>query len=160
MKWIATFGGVGYLRPAPGTWGSLVAIPFAWGLHGLWGPMGLALATLGLFAVGLYALNHLRDAGDASEFVVDEVVGQWIALLPLSVGLAYMGAGPWVFPWPGWGAAFLLFRFFDIYKPWLVGRFDKRHDALGIMMDDVMAGLFAALCLMLLAGAAHGVMGW
>jgi len=62
--------------------------------------------------------------------------------------------------WPGWIAAFVLFRAFDILKPGPIGWADRRGGALGVMLDDVIAGAFAALGVLLLAGLWHGVMGW
>jgi len=59
--------------------------------------------------------------------------------------------------WPGWIAAFALFRLFDIWKPWIIGKADARGDALGVMLDDVIAGVFAALSVIVLAGLYHGV---
>ena len=59
--------------------------------------------------------------------------------------------------WPAWVMPFLLFRLFDIWKPWLVGRADRRGDAAGVMLDDLWAGLFAGLATMVAAGIAHGV---
>jgi phosphatidylglycerophosphatase A len=59
--------------------------------------------------------------------------------------------------WPGWIAAFALFRLFDIWKPWIIGWADRRGDALGVMLDDVIAGIFAAIGVVVLAGLAHGV---
>ena len=58
--------------------------------------------------------------------------------------------------WPGWLAAFGLFRLFDIWKPWLIGKADQRGDALGVVLDDVIAGLFAAIGISALAMLAHG----
>ena len=60
--------------------------------------------------------------------------------------------------WPGWIAAFVLFRLFDIWKPWLAGRADARGDALGVMLDDVVAGVFAALGVIALAALFHLVL--
>jgi phosphatidylglycerophosphatase A len=60
--------------------------------------------------------------------------------------------------WPGPVAAFLLFRLFDIWKPWLVGRADRRHDPAGVMLDDLWAGVFAGLCTLVLAGLYHAVL--
>ena len=60
--------------------------------------------------------------------------------------------------WPGWVSGFLLFRLFDIWKPWLVGRADRRGDAMGVMLDDVIAGVFSAIVSIILAGLAHGVL--
>jgi phosphatidylglycerophosphatase A len=158
---IATFGYVGLLRPAPGTWGSLAALPLAWGLHGLGGFPLLAGATVLLFFVGLRATARLT-AGEAdpdrSEIVVDEVVGQWIALWPLSAGLWHADAAPWTFPWPGWVGGFLMFRIFDIWKPWPVSRADAMPTPLGVMLDDVLAGLMAAAVVALSAAVAHGIL--
>lgn len=157
-KAIATLGGLGFLRPAPGTWGSAVAVPLAWGLHGIGGlPLFLA-ALVGVFAVGWWATaQYTATAGDhdPSEVIIDEVVGQWIALLPLSAGLWAAGAPQWLFPYPGWVGGFLLFRLFDIWKPGPVGWADRRGDALGVMLDDVIAGLLAACGVALAAAIAH-----
>uniref|UniRef100_UPI0025D95FA8 phosphatidylglycerophosphatase A family protein n=1 Tax=Roseobacter sp. TaxID=1907202 RepID=UPI0025D95FA8 len=89
--------------------------------------------------------------------VIDELVGQWIALLPLSYAAWSMGISMLVM-WPGWIAAFALFRLFDIWKPGPVGWADRRGDALGVMLDDVIAGVFAALGVLALAGLYHGVL--
>lgn len=155
---VATFFYVGLLRPAPGTWGSLVAVPLGYLLHRLGGFPLLGAATLALFALGLWAVRRETAADpteDPSEFVVDEVVGQWIALFPLSAGLWAMGADPSLFPWPGWVGGFLMFRLFDIWKPWLVGRADRLHSPLGVMLDDVVAGVFAAIVVAAAAAVAH-----
>lgn len=159
-KMIGTVLGVGYIRSAPGTWGSLVALPWGWLLHVLGGFPLLALAVVAGFAKGWWATAKITagsDDHDPSEIVVDEVVGQWIALLPLSYAAWTRGLDMLVM-WPGWIAAFLLFRLFDIWKPWLVGWADARGDALGVMLDDVIAGIFAALGVMILAGLYHGVL--
>lgn len=155
---IATFGLVGYLRPASGTWGSAAALAAGYLLHGLGGFPLLALATVALFPIGTWATaRHMAggESTDPSEVVVDEAVGMWIALWPLSYGLWHAGAAPWTFPWPGWVAAFLLFRLFDIWKPGPAGWADRRHDPLGVMLDDVFAGIYAALIVALLGYFAH-----
>ncbi|MFK7881962.1 phosphatidylglycerophosphatase A, partial [Roseobacter sp.] len=90
-----------------------------------------------------------------SEIVVDELVGQWIALLPLSYAAWSMGIDI-LDMWPGWITAFALFRLFDILKPGPVGWADRRGDPLGVMLDDVIAGVFAAIGVLVLAGIAHG----
>lgn len=160
-KLIGTVLGVGYLRPAPGTWGSLVALPWAWLLHVLGGFPLLCLGVGVAFLKGYWATTVMtRDAGDhdPSEIVIDELVGQWIAVLPLSYAAWSMGLNPLVM-WPGWIAAFVLFRIFDIWKPGPVGWADRRETALGVMLDDVVAGILAALGVLLLAGLYHGVLG-
>ncbi len=158
----ATFFGVGLLPWAPGTWGSAAAIPVAWVLHGLGGFPLLAAATVLVTLLGWWATAEAtrgKEDHDPSEIVIDEVAGVWIALWPLSAGLWHAGAEPWAFPWPGWVGAFVLFRLFDIWKPGPVGWADRRNDALGVMLDDVIAGVMAAVCVGLAAGVAHGLMG-
>lgn len=157
-RMIGTVLGVGYIRPAPGTWGSLVALPWAWLLHVIAGFPLLVLAVVVGFAKGWWATAQMTkgaDNHDPSEIVVDEVVGQWIAVLPLSYAAWRMEIDI-LNLWPGWIAAFVLFRLFDIWKPWLVGWADRRNDALGVMLDDVIAGIFAALGVLALAALYHG----
>jgi phosphatidylglycerophosphatase A len=157
---IATVCYVGHLRPAPGTWGSAVALPFAWALHAIGGPALLCVAIVAGFAKGWWATAQEtadQDDHDPSEIVVDEVVGQWIAFLPVSIGAWHVGAELTAL-WPGWFGAFLLFRLFDIWKPGPIGWADRRGDALGVMLDDVIAGVFAAIGVVALAALAHWVL--
>ncbi|RMH49503.1 MAG: phosphatidylglycerophosphatase A [Alphaproteobacteria bacterium] len=159
---VATLFGIGHLRPAPGTWGSAAAVPMAWLLHGLGGFPLLALATLATFGLGWWATWRATDGKaehDPKEIVIDEVVGQWIALWPLSAGLWHAGVAPWVFPYPGWIGGFLMFRLFDIWKPWPVSAFDRRTTPFGVMMDDVAAGILAAIVVTAAAAIAHGWIG-
>ena len=158
---IGTVGGVGYLRPAPGTWGSLVALPMAWVLHTLGGFPLLALATVAVFVGGLWATRVMtegQDDHDPSEIVIDEVAGQFIALWAISYPSWAHGIDITAL-WPGWVAGFILFRLFDITKPGPVGWADRRGDPMGVMLDDVIAGIFAAIGVVVLAGIAHGVLG-
>ena len=107
---IGTVLWVGHLRPAPGTWGSLVALPLAWLAHAIGGFPLLLFATIVGFIKGWWATVQLTKGQgdhDPSEIVVDELVGQWIALLPLSFAAWRMDIGILVM-WPGWIAAFLL----------------------------------------------------
>lgn len=154
---IATFLFTGYLKPASGTWGSLFALPLIWALHQLGGPLAIAVGAVVLFAAGLWATQQMTaELGieDPSEIVIDEVVGQALAILPVSIGA--MGVGVDVLKlWPGWVAGFLLFRLFDIWKPWLVGWADRRGDPLGVMLDDVIAGVFAGIGVLILAALSH-----
>ena len=159
---IATFGGVGLIRPAPGTWGSAAALPLGWVLHGLGGFPLLALATFAVAALGWWAARAEEAATgshDESAIVIDEVAGQWIALWPLSLGLNHAGVDPWLFPWPGWLGAFLAFRLFDIWKPGPIGWADRQPGATGVMLDDMIAGVAAALTVAAAAFIAHGVLG-
>jgi phosphatidylglycerophosphatase A len=135
----------------PGTWGSLVALPCAWAIRALWGAAGLAVAAAFTVAVGCWAAAKIAKesaAEDPGTIVIDEVAGQWVALLPAS-------------PDPlSYALGFLLFRIFDIWKPWPV-RWSDRHvgGGLGIMLDDLLAAVYAALVLLVLLaiGGAIGV---
>jgi phosphatidylglycerophosphatase A len=135
---ITSWFGAGYLPFAPGTWGSLAALPFAWLIAYNFGPLGLLIASVVAVGVGIWATQIvLRGTGskDPGHVVIDEVAGQWLALLPAAPGE----------PWP-WIAAFFAFRLFDILKPWPASHFDRNvSGAAGVVMDDVFAGLYAAI---------------
>ena len=79
-----------------------------------------------------------------------------IALWPLSIGLGQIGAEWHVWPWPGWVVGFLLFRFFDIVKPPPVNWAGRVAGPLGVMLDDIVAGVMTALIVVVAAGIAHG----
>lgn len=160
IKLITTAFGAGYLRPAPGTWGSLAALPLAWAVHAAFGLTGFVAASIIVFFVGWWATAQHTSGGDdhdPSEIVVDEVIGQWIALMPVFIGAAHMEANTLAL-WPGWITAFIGFRLFDITKIGPIGWADRRGDALGVMLDDVIAGLFAAVLVMIFAALSHGVL--
>ena len=139
---VSTWFGFGLLRPAPGTWGSVAALPFAWVAltYGGWPlllGMSVALLILGIRTSSDYA--EASGDSDPRSVVVDEVVGMWIALLTA--------------PMTGQGflLAFLFFRFYDILKPWPVSWADKSlKGGTGIMLDDVIAGIYAAICVFLI----------
>jgi phosphatidylglycerophosphatase A len=156
---IAIFFGIGLLRPAPGTWASAVAIILGLAIDRYLGFPALVVATLAATALGFWACNvelANRPGDDPSEFVIDEIAGQWLALLFPAAAFWSRGTDDWaIVAYPGWIAAFVFFRLFDIWKPWLVGRADRRHDAAGVMLDDLWAGLFAGLATMLAAAAYH-----
>jgi phosphatidylglycerophosphatase A len=148
---LGTWFGAGLLPAMPGTLGSLAALPCAWAIRTLWGTAGLAAATAIIFAVGCWAAGKfvkVKAVGDPGIVVVDEVAGQWFTLLPAPLDpLCY-------------AVAFLLFRTFDIWKPWPVGWADRRvHGGFGIMLDDLLAAAYAALMLsvLLAIGGATGV---
>ena len=146
-KLIATFFGVGLLKPAPGTWGSLAALPLFWMTYELAGLIGILLINTAAFYFGLKATENYStqtQSHDASEIVVDEVVGQFIALLPVAIGATKMGVAIERL-WPGWLAAFVLFRSFDIFKPGPIGEMDEMEGGIGVMMDDVVAGIITCL---------------
>jgi len=135
---IATGFGSGYLPKAPGTWGSLAGLLLWLGLHRL-SPASYIAALAALFVLGTAAAGaaeKILDQGDPGLVVIDEIVGQLIAL-------AFVPAHPLTA-----AAGFALFRFFDIRKPFPVGWLDRHiHGGLGIMLDDVAAGACACLCL-------------
>ena len=158
MRAVATVFGVGLLRPAPGTWGSAVAVGVGVVIDRFLGFPGLAVATLAVTVLGFWACAAVCGPGDdPSEVVIDEVAGQWIALLFPSFAFWMRDFDGWM-PYPGWVAAFLLFRLFDIWKPGPVGWADRRGDAAGVMLDDLIAGVFAGIGVVIAAGVAHGLL--
>jgi phosphatidylglycerophosphatase A len=136
---VATLFGAGFLPIAPGSWASLAALPAAWAIVCLWGVLGLAGAAGIAFALGWWAAATVAKASgieDPSAVVIDEVAAQWLVLVPAPLDpLAYT-------------LAFLLFRLFDIWKPWPV-RWADRHvkGGLGIMLDDLLAAVYAVALL-------------
>jgi len=137
---VATFFGAGLLKPGPGTWGSVAALLLwaaaAWGLH--LSPHALLIGLLAAIVVatvlGVAAATLVeRESGctDPGFVVIDEVIGQWIALL-LSPA-----------DWRHGLIALMLFRLFDITKPFPVRRFERLPGGWGIVFDDVAAGLYA-----------------
>lgn len=153
---IATCG-VGYLPLAPGTWGSLVGVGFYFLLRLMvygrvrsdismvwyyWAFIVAELTSIVVITlVGTWAAScteRISQTKDPGKVVVDEVAGQLIALL--AVPLTAQG------PWPLWLIpAFLLFRFFDIVKPYPARRLESLHGGVGIMADDLVAGAYAAI---------------
>jgi phosphatidylglycerophosphatase A len=142
--WIACGFGSGLSPVAPGTAGSLAALLLWFALRELSWPLYFAVVTVA-FALGVWACARVVRAlriDDPGFVVWDEFVGQWIALLPLL----------WLpFAWWEVAAGFVLFRIFDIAKPWPVSWADaKVKGGIGIMLDDVIAGVYAAFALMVL----------
>ncbi len=158
IRMITTFFGVGRLPAAPGTWGSLAALIIGWAAAHYVGVWLLAILTALAIVVGMWAcIRDLADrpTEDPSEIVIDEVAGMWIALLFPAVAFAMRDMS---MVWPGPVAAFLFFRLFDIKKPWLVGKADQRHDPIGVMLDDIWAGLFAGVATLAAAALYHIVL--
>jgi phosphatidylglycerophosphatase A len=137
---VATFFGAGYGKPGPGTWGSAAAVllwvAYAWGLHPALPELTIALAA-GIvisIAVGVPAATiAARESGrkDPQFVVIDEVAGQWIALLGCPID------------WKHALLCFVLFRLFDITKPLPVRQLENLPEGWGIVFDDVAAGLYA-----------------
>ena len=160
-RMIVTWFGAGLMKPAPGTWGSAVAVALGVVIHWIGSFPLLALATIAVTALGFWSVARYTrgmEDPDRSEIVIDEVAGQWLALCFPSYGFWHAGLESTNFPWPGYVAAFLFFRLFDIWKPWLVGRADREGGTMGVMLDDLWAGLFAGLATMVCAGIYHGLM--
>lgn len=156
-KIIATFFYTGLLPKAPGTWGSLAALPFAVILHNWGGFYALLLASIIVFFIGWWATIKEtvgKDNHDPGEIVIDEVAGQWITLLPSSYMFTRHDL-PMI--WPALVAGFIFFRLFDIFKPWPISWADNKETAFGVMLDDVLAGILAAIATILSAALYHGV---
>ena len=134
---VATGLGSGYAPVAPGTAGSLVGLALFWALQGL--PLGgQAAATALMFAAGVVAGGRVArrvGASDPSLVVADEVAGMWVSLLGLPLTAATAAAG------------FVLFRVFDVFKPYPARDLERLPGGWGIMCDDVMAGVYANLLL-------------
>lgn len=154
---IATVFGIGRLKPASGTWGSLAALPAFWALHVIGGFWFAAVTTLAIAVLGWWAIDCAAGSEadpDRKEFVIDEVAGMWIALWPVSYGAGFAEVDI-LDLYPGWIVAFLAFRLFDIWKPGPVGWADRRKTPLGVMLDDVIAGAMAAVVVVVLAAIWH-----
>lgn len=148
-KFIATFAYVGLIPIAPGTFGSLAALPFGYAIAVLAGPLALILVSLLVFGAGYWAtVAETAGSGnhDPSEIVIDEVVGQFLAMLPLAFG-AFANSNQLI----AVASAFVLFRIFDILKPFPISWADGLETPFGVMLDDVLAGLAAALCVLLIS---------
>lgn len=138
--WVSTFGGVGFFKHAPGTLGSLTSL-LIWAPCLFWGaPIWVRLALIiGLFLIGCWSTANsipILKNQDPKEVVIDEVVGQGLALLLCPPS------------WFALGAGFVLFRLFDILKPWPISWVDRKvKNSFGVMLDDVLAGVFACVIL-------------
>jgi phosphatidylglycerophosphatase A len=137
---VGTFLGAGLIKPGPGSWGSAAAA-LLWLAAGravtpgplAWLTLAAALAAL---AIGIPAATRVeQESGreDPGHVVIDEVAGQWIALIHSRVNLSHLLAG------------FLFFRLFDIVKPWPARQLEGLPAGWGIMLDDVAAGVYALL---------------
>ena len=138
---LATWFGCGYFPKGPGTAGSLCGLAAAYILHSTlawpaWAFAGLAAAFIApaVWAAGVVA--ETSGAKDPQIVVIDEVLGQWVAL-----------AGAPTLGWREWLGAFVLFRLFDIWKPVPVRNLERLPGGIGIVADDLMAGIYGALVL-------------
>ena len=135
---IATFFGIGHLRPGPGTWGSAATVVLWWALaHKIgpvWQPWAPALLALAAVLAGIPAATRVARASgrkDPQFVVIDEVAGQLVALIAAPVA------------WQSLLLGFILFRAFDIVKPPPVRQLERLPEGTGIVVDDVGAGLYA-----------------
>lgn len=143
---IATVFGIGRIPYAPGTAGSLAAVLLAYPIARNYGmmalaPLGLVVGLVGVWFAGAYAQTCGQN--DPKSCVIDEVAGQWIAL----------AAAP--FTPLGFLAAFAMFRFFDIRKIWPADAAEKLPGGWGIVADDIVAGVMAAMVVIIFAHAGY-----
>ena len=134
---LASLGPIGRKLPAPGTVGWLVALlsgyyllPISWLLFLI---LTIAIFIIGIFAANIY--SPITNTHDSGAIIIDEVVGQWVALLFIPNEILYFIA------------AFILFRLFDITKCWPVNWAEKLPGGIGVMIDDLVAGLMAGIIL-------------
>jgi phosphatidylglycerophosphatase A len=145
--WIATVGGAGFLPAAPGTAGAMVGLGLAAAIAYLpapqpWKSVAVAVAALVICAIGISAASAAEKffgRTDPSQVVIDEVVGQMLTFV------IRPEAG-----WKWWIAGFLLFRAFDVIKPFPARRAEHLRGGWGIMMDDVIAGIYSLAVLTVL----------
>jgi phosphatidylglycerophosphatase A len=142
--WIATWFGTGFFRPGPGTWGSAASIPVALIIYALFGLPGVVVGIALISIAGYFSAAKFTKAigeDDSKMIVIDEAAGQWITLLPA----LYTGGLNIILV----ALAFILFRLFDIAKPWPISWLDRNvKGAAGVMLDDILAGIFAGILIM------------
>lgn len=134
LQWLAFGFGSGLLPKAPGTYGTLAAIPFYWLMQDLSAPV-YVLLLVASFLLGIYVCDisaRALNTHDHPGIVWDEMVGYWLTMFLAPAGWQWILLG------------FVLFRVFDIFKPWPISWFDRRvKGGLGIMLDDVVAAAYA-----------------
>ena len=138
------------MRPAPGTWGSIAGVISAYIFLLLTNFLAFCFLLTFSLLIGFWAtekyIEQNPEKSDPSEVVIDEVIGQWIAILPIGYIFQLEQTNTenlWIF----WLWAFVSFRFFDIVKLGLVGWADKLGGALGVILDDILAGVASAITL-------------
>lgn len=145
---LATFFNVGYSKIAPGTMGSLVTIPIAYFLANYFGIWGIGTAVALFFIIGTMATTEVlrHTPHDPGFVVIDEVAGQLLTFICVAPHL-----NNHLYDWQIYLAGFILFRIFDIFKPQPVRWADRKiTNAWGVMLDDIIAGTYAALILYIL----------
>ena len=160
QKLFVTFFGVGLLKPAPGTLGSIAGAIVALPILIFFGVNTLFLASCLLFVISISIINDYEKkcgSHDNSEIVIDEVAGIWITLsIAGSVGEIFsINFSPIIegfngVSWLGVILSVIYFRIFDIWKPSIIGRVDKSvKGGLGVMSDDILAGFFAGIAVLI-----------
>jgi len=134
--------GAGFAKFAPGTWGTLVGsiiVYIVWQLGGLTSPWTLVFMTLGVSIIGYYSITKLPNSWvhDDQRIVIDEVVGLWATLIWIPIN------------WKTLILSFVLFRLYDIFKPLGIRKFDNMDSDIGVIVDDLLAGVYANLTLRL-----------
>lgn len=147
QKLFITFFYSGLLRPAPGTWGSLAGVIAGVGIYHYIGLETLFMASILLFLASISIIDSYEAKSgthDDSSIVIDEVAGVWLAI---SIALSsWQQLEMAEFGWISVVLAFVFFRILDITKPSIIGRLDRNlKGGLGVMSDDMVAGLFAGL---------------
>ena len=153
-KLITTFLYVGLVPVAPGTFGSLVGLALAYLFVSRIDIIFFITITIVIFCVGIYytRLYLIENVSkkDPPEIVIDEVVGQWVTITGPIAFFSYFNIQNVFTSYEFWILSFFLFRVFDIWKPWPVSWADRQESALGIMFDDILAGLYGAMTSILL----------
>ena len=138
---VATGFGIGHLPWVPGSWGSLAALLWGWEITEAGGGVALATAAIIAFALGVWASARVAAASGVEDprfVVIDEIAAQWLVLLAAPLDPR------------AYAAAFLLFRVFDILKPWPIRWIERRvPGGLGIMVDDIGAAIYAVVLLLI-----------
>ena len=140
-KYTVSLFGVGFLKPASGTWGTLATVPIAYLIAVQFSPFALILASFIAFIIGWIATaiyeKHSKKH-DASEVVIDEMAGMFLtlALIPVDIELYVIG--------------FFVFRFFDIIKPFPARTIDRQKTPFSVMLDDVIAGIYSMIVVWIL----------
>ena len=137
--WLATWGGSGLIKVAPGTCGTLAGLPFCLLALLYGGVSGLILFTISVSVLGFYVTRQFESetgTHDAGAIVIDEVAGLALAFIGVSILTPVTVILTVIF-----------FRLFDILKPWPVSYCDNKNGALGVMSDDLAAGIYTALAM-------------
>ena len=141
---LATWFGCGLAPKAPGTVGTLGGLLVAWPLANYWNaaPWHFAVLAALVTPIAIWAAQQVINTtgnNDPQQVVIDEVVGVWLTL----VGAVHLN-------WQSFALAFALFRLFDIWKPWPIRNLEKFHGGTGVIVDDLGAGVYAAVGMWLL----------